>query len=66
MRIIKSSVEKWQQGYSTKEIWEHVAKCARVCYQSEAKEGEDGESFCRRVIIPRKHLSVLEHGTIYI
>ena len=66
MRIIKPSVEKWQQGYSPKEIWEHVARCARVCYQSEAKEGEDGESFCRRVIIPRKHLSVLEHGTVYL
>ena len=66
MRIIKPSVEKWQQGYSPKEIWEHVARCARVCYQSEAKEGEDGESFCKRVIIPRKHLSVLEHGTIYL
>ena len=66
MRIIKSSVEKWQQGYTPKDIWEHVARCARVCYQSEQKEGEDGESFCRRVIIPRKHLSVLEHGTIYM
>lgn len=66
MRIIKSSVEKWQQGYAPKDIWEHVARCARICYQSEAKEGENGESFCRRVILPRKHLSVLEHGTVYL
>lgn len=66
MKIINPSVEIWEQGYSPKDIWEHIARCARVCYQSEAKEGEDGESFCRRVIFPRKHLSVLEHGTVYL
>ena len=66
MRIINPSVEKWQQGYAPEDIWEHVAKCARICYQSNAKEGESGYDFCRRVILNNNHLSVLEHGTVYL
>ena len=66
MKIINPSVEKWQQRYAPEDIWEHVAKCARVCYQSEAKEGENGYDFCRRVILNNNHLSVLEHGTVYL
>lgn len=74
MKLIKPSVELWEHGWELKDIWNHVAKCTRVCYQSNPKsENEDGEAFVRRVIFrnspdscPFNHLSVLEHGTVYM
>lgn len=66
MQLVKQKAELWEQGYTVDEIWEHIARCARVCYQSEAKEGESGFDFCHRVLIPRRHYSVLEHGTVYM
>lgn len=82
MKLINPKVEIWQCGYTLSEIWSHIAKCARVCYQSEPRNnGETDEEFVRRVILrnhsgeeiskDRKlqlklHLSVLEQGTIYL
>ena len=74
MKIIEPSVELWEQGYTLPEIWEHIARCARVCYQTEKKnDDESDEMFCRRVLMrhmpanhPGNHLSVLEHGTVYL
>lgn len=74
MKLIKPSVELWEHGWELKDIWNHVAKCTRVCYQSNPKsDNEDGEAFVRRVIFrnspdscPFNHLSVLEHGTVYM
>ena len=74
MKLIKPSVELWEHGWELKDIWNHVAKCTRVCYQSSPKsDNEDGEAFVRRVIFrnspdscPFNHLSVLEHGTVYM
>ena len=82
MKLIDPKVELWNQGNTLDEIWEHIARCARVCYQSEPrKNGETGEQFVNRVILhnhsydeiakdrklqEKLHLSVLEHGTIYL
>ena len=82
MKLIEPNVELWQQGYKLDEIWNHIAKCMRVCYQSEKKKmNESEEDFVKRVVFrghsyeeiakDRKlqetlHLSVLEHGTIYL
>lgn len=82
MKLIKSNVEEWHCGYTLPEIWAHIAKCARVCYQSEPrKNGETDEEFVKRVILRnhsleeigesrelqlKLHLSVLEQGTIYL
>ena len=81
MKLIKPNVEEWHCGYTLPEIWSHIAKCARVCYQSEPHNSESDEEFVKRVIL-RNHsfdeiaenrdlqlklrLSVLEHGTVYL
>lgn len=82
MRLINQSVEEWYCGYTLPEIWAHIAKCARVCYQSTPRSnGETEEEFVKRVILRgysledigksrelqlKLHLSVLEHGTVYL
>lgn len=82
MKVINQNVEEWHCGYTLPEIWSHIAKCARVCYQSEPRNnGETDEEFVKRVILRnhsldeigksrelqlKLHLSVLEHGTIYL
>ena len=82
MRLINQSVEEWHCGYTLPEIWSHIARCARVCYQSIPRSnGETEEEFVKRVILRgysledigksrelqlKLHLSVLEHGTVYL
>lgn len=82
MKLINQNVEEWHCGYTLPEIWSHIAKCARVCYQSEpSNNGETDEEFVKRVILRnyyldeigesrelqlKLHLSCLEHGTVYL
>lgn len=82
MKLINQNVEEWHCGYTLPEIWSHIAKCARVCYQSKPRNnGETDEEFVKRVVLHnhfideigesrdlqlRLHLSVLEHGTVYL
>lgn len=82
MKLINPNVEQWHCGYTLPEIWSHIAKCARVCYQSEPRNnGETDEEFVKRVILHnhsleeigesrelqlKLHLSCLEHGTVYL
>lgn len=82
MRLVNQNVERWQCGYTLPEIWSHIARCARVCYQSKPRNnGESDEEFVKRVILHnhsfdeigenrelqlRLHLSCLEHGTVYL
>lgn len=74
MKIIHPSVEYWFQANTLDSIWEHAAKCARVCYQSQpVKEGESGKDFLLRTIAKNgfrkdksSHMSVLEHATVYL
>ena len=75
MRIIKPKVEYWNQFNSIDGIWEHAAKCARVCYQSEPidRRRESAKDFLLRTIAKNgfkkdksSHMSVLEHATVYL
>lgn len=82
MKLINQNVEQWHCGYTLPEIWSHIAKCARVCYQSEPRNnGETDEEFVKRVILRnhsfeyisnnrgvqlKLHLSCLEHATVYL
>lgn len=82
MRLVNQNVERWQCGYTLPEIWSHIARCARVCYQSEPRtNGETDEDFVKRVILRnhsfeyisnnrgvqlKLHLSCLEHATVYL
>ena len=78
MELIKPSVEIWEQGNTLEDIWKHIARCTRVCYQSTPKnDGETDEKFVKRVILKgnllwrgtdfdKIHGSMLEHGTVYL
>jgi thymidylate synthase (FAD) len=71
IRLIKPSVEYWQQD----DIYEHIRRCAQVCYQSE-NDNSNAKAWVYRVLlkptfsgridIRRSHLSPLAHGTVYL
>lgn len=83
IKIVEPSVEFWKQDdYSLDAIWKHIARCARVCYQSTPKNnGETDYGFLVRTLfrgndvgnqsyntkdIIKCHLSVCEHGTVHL
>ena len=78
MELIKPSVEIWEQGTTLENMWKHIARCTRVCYQSTPKnDGETDEEFVKRVILrldsytgeinfDKIHGAMLEHGTVYL
>jgi thymidylate synthase (FAD) len=78
MELITPKVEIWQQGNTLEDMWKHIARCTRVCYQSTPKnDGETDEEFVKRVILrpdsstgelnfDKIHGAMLEHGTIYL
>ena len=83
IKVVNPSVEFWkQEGYTLDAIWKHIARCARVCYQSTPKNnGETDYGFIVRTLLKgidvinqpydieklkTCHLSVLEHGTVHL
>lgn len=81
IKVVNPSVELWKQdGYTLDAIWKHIARCARVCYQSVPKNnGEDDYSFLVRTLfrgvepkdinikdLVKYHLSVCEHATVHL
>lgn len=81
IKVVNPSVEVWKQdGYTLNAIWKHIARCARVCYQSTPKDnGEDDYSFLVRTLfrgvepedintkdLVKYHLSVCEHATVHL
>lgn len=83
IKVVEPSVEFWKQdGYTLDAIWKHIARCARVCYQSVPKNnGETDYGFLVRTLfrgndvsnqlyntkdVIKCHLSVCEHGTVHL
>ena len=83
IKVVNPSVELWkQEGYTLDAIWKHIARCARVCYQSTPKNnGETDYGFVVRTLLKGKdvinkpynikdikgcHLSVFEHGIVHL
>lgn len=83
IKVVNPSVEFWKQdGYTLDAIWKHIARCARVCYQSTPKnENEDAYEFLKRTIFKGKdvlnerltkedilsmHISCCEHATVHL
>lgn len=81
IKVVNPSVELWkQEGYTLNAIWKHIARCARVCYQSTPKNNrEDDYSFLIRTLfrgvepedintkdLVKYHLSVCEHATVHL
>ena len=52
IKVVNPSVELWkQEGYDLESIFKHIAKCARVCYQSTPKnKDENSYDFLVRTI----------------
>lgn len=51
MKFIEPSVTYWKQQSGLEGLWDHIARCTRVCYQSKARENESGYEFVKRVIL---------------
>lgn len=81
IKVVNPSVELWKQdGYTLNAIWKHIARCARVCYQSTPKDnGETDYDFLVRTLfrgvepedintkdLVKYHLSVCEHSTVHL
>lgn len=83
IKFVNPSVELWKQdGYTLDDIWKHIARCARVCYQSVPKNNDETDyGFLVRTLfrgndvgnqpyntkdIIKCHLSVCEHGTVHL
>ena len=79
MELILPKAEIWEQGIKSpvEDMYKHIARCTRVCYQSEKKDdNETDEDFVKRVILKDSstggvnfdsiHGAMLEHGTVYL
>lgn len=52
MELIKPKAKIWEQGTTLEDMWKHIARCTRVCYQSTPKNDEEtDEEFVKRVIL---------------
>lgn len=63
MRIISPSVEMMTPVDGT-EVLQHIERCGRVCYKSEAKIAPDSAADFVSAIIKRGHEAVLEHYNV--
>lgn len=74
MQLITPSVELWKQGYSLNDLYDHIARCTKVCYQTDViKDNESSFDFINRTILRhtpkntiKNHKAMLEHGTVYL
>lgn len=66
MRLIKPSVEIWDQEEGLNGIYKSIERAGRICYKSSDKITEDSaEPFVDRMIKSLHH-SMLEQGTVYL
>lgn len=63
MNIIEPSVEIWEQGQGIQGMYDHIERCARICYRSENKGNTTSEEFVKR-LIKNNHGRTLEFGTL--
>lgn len=83
IKVVNPSVKIWrQEGYTLDAIWKHIARCARVCYQSVSKDNNESDyDFLVRTLfrgidflnqpytdddVLKTHLSVCEHATVHL
>ena len=67
MKIIKPSVELITPlGYDIDSIKKHIELCGKVCYKSEDNITQSSYATFYDKIKSNQHLSVLEHGTVYL
>ena len=63
MNLITPTAELWQQKQGLQGMYDHIERCARVCYRSENKGNITSEEFVKG-LIKREHYRPIEFGTI--
>lgn len=67
MKLINSSYEIIEpKSYDLDNVFKHIELCGRVCYKSEDKMTPDSSTKFVDRMIKSGHMSVLEHGTVYL
>ena len=66
MKIIKQSAEIIPQFAGHEGMLKHIELCGRGCYKSEDKISKDSAKDFVEMLKAKGHLSVLEHGTVYL
>ena len=66
MRLIKPSVELLKQDYTLDGIYKQIELAGRTCYHSFDKITSDSAKAFVDRMIKSGHVSVLEHGTVYL
>lgn len=60
------TVKLWQQEPGVEGMLKHIERCGRVSYKSEDRITDDSyKEFVNRMMV-NHHLSVLEHGSVYL
>ena len=66
MKLIKNNVDLIKQGPGLEGVYKQIEQASRTCYKSEDKITEDSAKDFVRRMISSGHLSMLEHGTVYL
>lgn len=66
MKLIKPSYEILPQAPGLEGVYKQIELAGRTCYKSHDKMTETSAKEFVDMLIKRGHLSVLEHGTIYL
>lgn len=66
MKLIKPRFKIIPQIETSTGIFKHIERCGRVAYKSEERINENSYTNFVQMIVKKGHLSVLEHGTIYL
>ena len=66
MKLTKQSVEIIPQFAGHEGMLKHIELCGRVCYKSEDKITDNSAKDFVEMLKEKGHLSVLEHGTVYL
>lgn len=65
MKLIKPSFQILEQKLGLEGTYEMIETAGRCCYKSTRPEGKTAKDFVDK-LIKMKHLSMLEHGTVYL
>lgn len=66
MKLIKPSVEIWDQEEGLNGIYKSIERAGRICYKSSDKITEDSAKPFVNGMIKSGHGAMLEHGTVYL
>lgn len=66
MKLIKPSYEILPQAPGLEGVYKQIELAGRTCYRSHDKITEDSAKNFVYMLYNKKHLSVLEHGTVYL